>query len=74
MKSAWLAVGCGLPLGLLGAYEASRIIRTFVFRVSPTEPSLYALAAVLLALIVLSAAWLAARRAARVDPIQALRG
>jgi predicted permease len=73
MKSAWLAVGLGLSIGLAGAFVASRLLRQFVYGVSTTDGRIYAGAAVALAVISLGAAWLAARRAATVDPVTALR-
>jgi putative ABC transport system permease protein len=73
MRNAWIAVGCGAPLGLLGAFEASQLIRRLVFHVSPTEPRVYLSATAALALVALCSAWLAARRAGQIDPIQAMR-
>ncbi len=73
MASAWRAVAIGVPVGLAGAAAASGLLRSFVFGVSPTAPAIYVLAASGLAAMAVGAAWLAARRAARVDPIVALR-
>jgi putative ABC transport system permease protein len=73
MRSAWLSVGCGAGLGLAGAAAASQLLRRFMFGVSPTDPRVYLAAAVGLASVALLAAWLPARRAARVNPTIALR-
>jgi len=66
------AVGC--VLGLAGAAAASGLLRSFLFGVSPFDPLVMVLAAVLVFLLALLAAALPARRAAHVDPIKALRG
>ena len=66
-------VGIGLVLGLAGAVALSRVVESMLFGVSPHDPVSYALVAVLIALSALVAAAIPARRAARVDPIIALR-
>ena len=73
MRSAWMAVALGTCAGLIGARIASRMLGRFMFGVSATDPQLYATAAGLLAVIALLAAWLPARRAARVSPTSVLR-
>jgi predicted permease len=66
------AVGCGL--GLLGAVAASRLLRSFLFEVSPFDPSVLALSAIAMLLLALAASALPARRASSTDPMLALRG
>jgi predicted permease len=66
------AVGCFF--GLLGAAAASRLLRTFLFAVSPFDPLVLTLAAVAMLLLALAASALPARRASRTDPMLALRG
>ncbi|MBT9331266.1 ABC transporter permease [Paracidobacterium acidisoli] len=63
----------GILLGGCLAWFAARSIRSFLFDVNPGSPALFAAAIVLLALCGFSAAMLPARRAASVDPMQALR-
>jgi ABC-type antimicrobial peptide transport system permease subunit len=65
-------VGCGL--GLLGAVAASRLLRSFLFEVSPFDPGVLALSAIAMLLLALAAAALPARRASSTDPMLALRG
>jgi predicted permease len=67
-----LAVG-GVVLGTAGALASTRVLTHLLYGVAPSDPGTLAGAAVLLALVVLFAAWLPARRAARVDPMTALR-
>jgi predicted permease len=66
------AVGCGL--GLLGAVAASRLLRSFLFEVSPFDPSVLSLSAIAMLLLALAASALPARRASSTDPMLALRG
>jgi predicted permease len=66
------AVGCGL--GLLGAVAASRLLRSFLFEVSPFDPGVLALSVIAMLLLALTASALPARRASSTDPMLALRG
>ncbi len=63
--------GCGI--GLLGAVAVSRLLRSFLFQVSGLDPLVLVLSAVLVLLLALVACLLPARRAASVDPMEALR-
>jgi predicted permease len=66
------AVGCGL--GLLGAVAASRLLRSFLFEVSPFDPAVLVFSAIAMLLLALAASALPARRASSTDPMLALRG
>jgi len=63
----------GAALGLVGAWAASRVLRTIVSTVEPNDPIAFAAVIVLLLAVALVATWLPAHRAAQVDPIVALR-
>jgi predicted permease len=63
----------GIGFGVPGAFWASRVAAAFLYRVSPASPVIYVVLSVTLAVIVIAAAWIPARRAARVDPMIALR-
>ena len=71
-QGAWLA-GIGLAAGMLGAAFAARLISSMLYGVTPTDPLTFAAVAAVLAGVALAANWIPARRAARVDPIRALR-
>ncbi|HXB71381.1 MAG TPA: ABC transporter permease [Candidatus Acidoferrales bacterium] len=63
----------GLALGAGLAYTASRLIDSRLYGVAPQDPPTLALAAGLLVLVAIGAAYLPARRASRLDPMAALR-
>ncbi|HEY2805373.1 MAG TPA: ABC transporter permease [Gemmatimonadales bacterium] len=63
----------GLVIGLVGALGASRLLSKMLFEVKPADLPTYAGVALLIVIVATLAAWLPARRAARVDPLVALR-
>lgn len=65
--------GLGLVIGLGGAYYLSRYLSSLLYGVEPTDPAVFSGVAALLLLAGLLASWLPARRAAKVEPIEALR-
>jgi predicted permease len=64
----------GVALGAVGAYAAAGALRAILFETEPTDPATYAAVAVLLVLVAALASAAPARRAARLDPVAALRG
>jgi len=63
----------GLMLGLAGALAFTRVLQSRLFDVSPSDPVTFVAVSALLIVIALLACWLPARRATRVDPMEALR-
>ncbi|HTW47347.1 MAG TPA: ABC transporter permease [Acidobacteriaceae bacterium] len=74
LTSGLKLAAAGTVLGLAGAVAASKLLRSFLFHVSPFDPAVMALAALAVFALALLASALPARRAASVDPLQALRG
>ena len=66
-------IAAGIALGSIGAFFAVRAVKLMLYNTSPFNPLVLAGSAVLLALVALLAAFLPARRAASVEPMEALR-
>ena len=64
-------IGCGI--GAIAAIFATRLLRSLLFEVDPLDPIVLVLAALAIFLLALAASVLPARRAASIDPMQALR-
>jgi putative ABC transport system permease protein len=63
----------GVAIGLLAALALTRLLKSLLFSLSPTDPLTFAAVVMLLILIALAACYIPARRAARTDPMVALR-
>ena len=63
----------GIPIGLALLGAAAWYVRSMVVGVTPLDARIYAISAASAAALALTAAWLPARRATRVDPMAALR-
>jgi predicted permease len=64
----------GVALGLLAAAASTRALQSLLFGVGALDPVTFAAVAGAMALVGLLAAWIPARRASRVDPVEAIRG
>ena len=73
MREVVVLVGIGVALGLAGAWGLSRLVGNQLYGVSPNDPTTMVAAALGLTTIALVAGSLPARRAARVNPVTALR-
>lgn len=71
-EGLWL-VGIGLLVGLVGAAGATRLMSSLLFSVRPLDPSVYAVVVIAFAAVAALACLVPSLRAARVDPIVALR-
>jgi putative ABC transport system permease protein len=63
----------GLVIGLVGAAAVARLMSALLFGLSPSDPITFELVPVTLALVVLAATFVPARRAVKLDPVAALR-
>jgi ABC-type antimicrobial peptide transport system permease subunit len=73
MREALLVLGVGLGFGIGGAVAGTKLVRSYLFGAQALEPVLLALTALVLALIGALAAFVPARRALAVQPMDALR-
>ena len=73
LREAGWVLGLGTAVGLGAAWMLGRVVGTLLFGISATDPASTAIAVAVLAAAGIAAAWIPARRAARVDPIRALR-
>jgi putative ABC transport system permease protein len=73
VRDAVVPIALGVAAGAAVAYLSTGLIKSFLFRTTPTDPATLVTVAITLASAALLAAWLPARRAARVDPVSALR-
>ncbi|HJR62437.1 MAG TPA: ABC transporter permease [Gemmatimonadaceae bacterium] len=73
LTQGMLLAGFGAALGIVGALASSRVMRAVLYEVTPLDASAYAAAAAVLAFVALLAVAVPARRAMRVNPLEALR-
>lgn len=73
LRQGAIVIAAGITAGLIGAWLRARTVQTFLFEVEPRDPVVFTIVAVVLALVGLLACWIPARRAARIDPLVALR-
>ena len=71
-EAGWMTA-IGIVAGLGGALALGRIVTSLLYGLKPWDPPTLSCAAFVLALVALGASWIPARRAARIDPMQALR-
>ena len=63
----------GIVVGLAGALAITRVMASLLVGVNPTDPVTFAAIVVLFAVIAVTASWVPARRASRLDPMSAIR-
>jgi len=73
IREGMLLAGIGIVIGIGGALMLTRLLSSMLFGVKPHDVPTFAAVSALLAGAALLAAWLPARRAAKVDPMIALR-
>jgi putative ABC transport system permease protein len=73
LRQALAMTALGLAIGLVVSLAGTRVLRSLLYEVSPTDVTTFVLVGVLLGGVASVAAWLPARRATRIDPLMVLR-
>jgi putative ABC transport system permease protein len=73
LKKGCLLAGIGIAIGLLGALAVTRILEFMLYQVKPLDPVTFAVVPLLLLAVSLLACYVPARRASKIDPMEALR-
>jgi hypothetical protein len=73
LRDGFTLVVTGLAIGLAGALVAGRVLQTLLFETPPTDAAKLAAIVALLSFAALAACYIPARRAARIDPVDAMR-
>jgi predicted permease len=73
LRQALVLTGAGIAIGLIAAVNVTRLMSGILFEVRPGDPLVFSTAALILAAVAMLACYVPARRAARVDPMVALR-
>ncbi len=73
LREGLLLAGIGLGFGVLASFALTRLLASMLFGISPADPFTYVVVSLILTGVALLASFVPARRATRVDPIQALR-
>ena len=68
-----LLTGAGMAIGIAGTLGLTRLMKSLLFDIKPTDPTTIAVIALLLGSVALVACWIPARRATKIDPMIALR-
>jgi ABC-type antimicrobial peptide transport system permease subunit len=73
MRTGLILTGLGLVIGLAGAATLCRLLTSLLYGISPTDPISYGFVIFIVTAVSLAACWFPARRAAKIDPMEALR-
>jgi ABC-type antimicrobial peptide transport system permease subunit len=73
LRETFLLVVCGLAIGVPASALGSRLIASQLFGLKPGDPVTFLVACVVMGAVTMIASYIPARRAASVDPMQALR-
>jgi ABC-type antimicrobial peptide transport system permease subunit len=73
LRESILLLVLGLALGIPVALGSTRILKSLLYQLSPLDPAAITVAIAAVAVMTVVAAWFPARRATKVDPLQALR-
>jgi ABC-type antimicrobial peptide transport system permease subunit len=73
VRQGAMLAGLGVAIGLVAAAALTRLMASLLYGVEPTDPATFAIVGTLLMSVAVAASYVPARRAARMDPLEALR-
>jgi len=73
LRQGLTLAGVGVVIGILAALGLTQLLATLLYGITPTDPLTFATAPAILLGVAVIACWIPARRAARTDPMLALR-
>jgi len=73
LRESILLLALGLAIGVPAALSSTRVLKSLLYELSPLDPTAILIAITAVSVMTLAAAWLPARRATKINPIQALR-
>jgi ABC-type antimicrobial peptide transport system permease subunit len=73
LRECILLLALGLAIGVPVALSSTRIFKSQLYELSPLDPTAISIAIAAVSVMTIAAAWLPARRATKIDPMQALR-
>ena len=73
IREGMLLAGAGIAIGIGGALALGRVLQSLLFEIKPTDPATFVGVAIVLMIVAMAACYVPARRAMRVDPMEALR-
>ena len=73
LRESFLLLTIGLAIGIPVSLSSTRVLKSLLYELSPLDPMAISTAIVAVAVMTVAAAWLPARRATKINPIQALR-
>jgi ABC-type antimicrobial peptide transport system permease subunit len=73
LRECLLLLAIGLAVGVPIALSSTRIVKSLLYELSPVDPTAISIAIAIVSAMTIAAAWVPARRASKIDPMQALR-
>ena len=73
IREGMLLAGAGIAIGIGGALALGRVLQSLLFEIKPTDPATFVVVAMVLLIVALAACYVPARRAMRIEPMEALR-
>jgi ABC-type antimicrobial peptide transport system permease subunit len=73
VRDGLILAGAGVGAGLVASLALAPVLRSMLYAITPRDPATLVAVAITVGVVALLASWIPARRASRLDPVQALR-